>query len=1213
MESSANEVGTAERITVGTTLVAAASSDAEEGGHLLVLRDDVNVRVGSDHNYESKPTSSGLMKMRLHADRDCRSSAGHCDRSCQQEDLDRVEPDELSLVMPLKACCACVIACRVCHTTNRPLTNGTGNPDASLFMRAEAKTTSQMTAAVSVTTSPLYIPLFNGNGELQKRPPSSEEPRSSSTVPSLSSSPELHLTNGVVAVGGGLVPLPVLNGHDRAAATSSVAASAAADKSREQDVASPNSQPQQQELIKTGTEEDINRIYLVENLVSQTRNAQDYREEEKTEVDEKVIDSSPTGRFVKLNVEIGRGSFKTVYKGRDSETGATVAWCELTSKNFLKPERQRFKEEADLLKGLQHPNIVRFFDYWEANNAAKNNLKYFVLVTELLASGTLRTYLKRFNKVNIKILKSWCRQILRGLNYLHSRDPPVIHRDLKCDNIFVLGTTGSVKIGDLGLATLKSKEGAKSVIGTPEFMAPEMYEEQYDEAIDVYAFGMCMLEMATSEYPYSECLNAGQIYRRVTAGIRPAAYDKVEEPEIKEIIDRCIRYKRSERYSVKDLLALEFFLEDNSVRVEFVKKDTDIHSSDPKILLRVRVPEARATKLKYRENEAIQFDFDIAEESAEAVAQDMVKSGYLLEEDQRAVAKQIRDRAMEIGKERDLLKTQKKADSTAASTASSTSPSILPQSLPVPCFSAPVSQLEVTKEVVRKISVQEKMPESAPALQAAAAQAPEKPAEVAPSKNAKDILKELDEKLTNITMPTKKPPKGLDIPDTPSAGSTPNHITTPPHAVELPNQPANSAVIDRLTLKLTELSNEEPSSSSQRMIVTSATPLSSPQDPRVSPLTEAAPNLHHAATAPAAVASVAVVHPPASPNAASNIPSSSASSASIASTIALSTSSTVASQQLPATATDTSSASLPAISQHTLLPSASSSSPLPTTSAPSSLLNPGLAGGPSVKKGRFGVTVIKDAVTESTAQNKASPSLTSDENRSSVTDFSSSNGVTFSSNSSQESGNSELVKLTGGGNGGSVPRNSAENLTTTSVFAIERLLRDQQHPVVQRSASFEEDDHWGELDAILKRHSTERDDLTRRQQEELRNFFALNGIRHPAAAHHNEAVRKNSLLLNGAVGGGPTDSGVLVNGYTSEDAGAATVSRSSSLRSPRRTVRRKLVHRKRVATVSLVSHIHARRNYPSPPSSSGRPLGGSPQQQQQLKLEGAVSSSAVRS
>jgi len=53
--------------------------------------------------------------------------------------------------------------------------------------------------------------------------------------------------------------------------------------------------------------------------------------------------------------------------------------------------------------------------------------------------------------------------------------------------------------------------------GTPEFMAPEMYEEHYDERVDVYAFGMCMLEMATGDYPYKECTNAAQIYRRVTS------------------------------------------------------------------------------------------------------------------------------------------------------------------------------------------------------------------------------------------------------------------------------------------------------------------------------------------------------------------------------------------------------------------------------------------------------------------------------------------------------------------------------------------------------------------------------------------------------------------------------------------------------------------------------------------------------------------------
>lgn len=238
------------------------------------------------------------------------------------------------------------------------------------------------------------------------------------------------------------------------------------------------------------------------------------------ELETKAVGMSNDGRFLKFDIEIGRGSFKTVYKGLDTETTVEVAWCELQDRKLTKSERQRFKEEAEMLKGLQHPNIVRFYDSWESTVKGK---KCIVLVTELMTSGTLKTYLKRFKVMKIKVLRSWCRQILKGLQFLHTRTPPIIHRDLKCDNIFITGPTGSVKIGDLGLATLKRASFAKSVIGTPEFMAPEMYEEKYDESVDVYAFGMCMLEMATSEYPYSECQNAAQIYRRVTSGVKPAS------------------------------------------------------------------------------------------------------------------------------------------------------------------------------------------------------------------------------------------------------------------------------------------------------------------------------------------------------------------------------------------------------------------------------------------------------------------------------------------------------------------------------------------------------------------------------------------------------------------------------------------------------------------------------------------------------------------
>lgn len=55
------------------------------------------------------------------------------------------------------------------------------------------------------------------------------------------------------------------------------------------------------------------------------------------------------------------------------------------------------------------------------------------------------------------------------------------------------------------------------ISGTPEFMAPELYEEDYDELVDIYSFGMCVLEMLTFEYPYSECSNPAQIYKKVTS------------------------------------------------------------------------------------------------------------------------------------------------------------------------------------------------------------------------------------------------------------------------------------------------------------------------------------------------------------------------------------------------------------------------------------------------------------------------------------------------------------------------------------------------------------------------------------------------------------------------------------------------------------------------------------------------------------------------
>ncbi|XP_030905080.1 serine/threonine-protein kinase WNK2 isoform X3 [Melopsittacus undulatus] len=391
-----------------------------------------------------------------------------------------------------------------------------------------------------------------------------------------------------------------------------------------------------------GTEEqkepgrDVERKEAVDASRDQSKAKKEEPEEE--EADMKAVATSLDGRFLKFDIELGRGSFKTVYKGLDTETWVEVAWCELQDRKLTKVERQRFKEEAEMLKGLQHPNIVRFYDFWESCVKGK---RCIVLVTELMTSGTLKTYLKRFKVMKPKVLRSWCRQILKGLLFLHTRTPPIIHRDLKCDNIFITGPTGSVKIGDLGLATLKRASFAKSVIGTPEFMAPEMYEEHYDESVDVYAFGMCMLEMATSEYPYSECQNAAQIYRKVTCGIKPASFEKVTDPEIKEIIGECICKNKEERYEIKDLLSHAFFAEDTGVRVELAEED---HGRKSSIALRLWVEDPKKLKGKPKDNGAIEFTFDLEKETPDDVAQEMIDSGFFHESDLKIVAKSIRDR-----------------------------------------------------------------------------------------------------------------------------------------------------------------------------------------------------------------------------------------------------------------------------------------------------------------------------------------------------------------------------------------------------------------------------------------------------------------------------------------------------------------------------------------------------------------------------------------
>ncbi|XP_055821766.1 probable serine/threonine-protein kinase WNK10 isoform X1 [Solanum dulcamara] len=263
-----------------------------------------------------------------------------------------------------------------------------------------------------------------------------------------------------------------------------------------------------------------------------------------------VVEVSPDERYIRYSEILGSGAFKTVYKAFDNIDGIEVAWNQICIDDALQsPEYlERLYSEVHLLRMLKNENIIKLYSSWVDDVNKSINM-----ITELFSSGSLRQYRRKHKTVDTKAIKHWARQILQGLHYLHSHNPPVIHRDLKCDNIFINGNHGEVKLGDLGLATIMEQPTARSVIGTPEFMAPELYDEEYNELVDIYSFGMCILELITCEYPYSECRNQAQIYKKVTTGIKPASLAKVTDAHVKQFVEKCLA-PVSVRLSAAELL-----------------------------------------------------------------------------------------------------------------------------------------------------------------------------------------------------------------------------------------------------------------------------------------------------------------------------------------------------------------------------------------------------------------------------------------------------------------------------------------------------------------------------------------------------------------------------------------------------------------------------------------------------------------------------------
>ena len=217
------------------------------------------------------------------------------------------------------------------------------------------------------------------------------------------------------------------------------------------------------------------------------------------------------GEGVRFLEKIGEGSYAKVY--RATWKGEVVAAKHLMRHMFYQEEvYERFLDECDTLRGLNHPNIVKMIDLVVPSGDVPP-----ILITELL-SCDLQTYIKNSTPpessgmIPLQDVVNIMSDVAEGLQYLHARPLPIAHRDLASKNV-LLTESKRAKIADLGLAKVFEHETiASPVPGTRLYAAPETFPSEvassgvylnpaYDVKVDVFSFGVLMLEVINGHPP----------------------------------------------------------------------------------------------------------------------------------------------------------------------------------------------------------------------------------------------------------------------------------------------------------------------------------------------------------------------------------------------------------------------------------------------------------------------------------------------------------------------------------------------------------------------------------------------------------------------------------------------------------------------------------------------------------------------------------------
>ena len=267
---------------------------------------------------------------------------------------------------------------------------------------------------------------------------------------------------------------------------------------------------------------------------------------------------NPYQKYKIIN-KTGEGAYGSVFSAINIHTGVKIAMKKILKIKENKVDDMEIKNEFDILKKLDHPNIVKIFEFYDSNS------NYYI-ITEFCKYGELYKYIyQNYSERQLCVLFY---QVFSGLCYLHENN--IIHRDIKLENIMISDIEKDIitkeeyfwlKIIDFGTAKIFQKnKKEKTIIGSSYYIAPEVLKKQYNEKCDTWSIGVVLFMLITGVPPFD-----GKNDKEIIHSIQKGKYDKNNKKllnyskDVQDLLSKLLEVNVNKRLSSKEALNHSWF------------------------------------------------------------------------------------------------------------------------------------------------------------------------------------------------------------------------------------------------------------------------------------------------------------------------------------------------------------------------------------------------------------------------------------------------------------------------------------------------------------------------------------------------------------------------------------------------------------------------------------------------------------------------------